>query len=71
MTGEKKRVRLNWKQACARLGCGRTKLYTLVETGDLPAYRVGLRGMWFYEDEVTEAVIRLGMGPLPEKAQTA
>lgn len=38
--------RLNWKQACEVLGCGKTKLYALIRNGKLPSYRVGARGMY-------------------------
>ena len=37
--------KLNWKQACEILGCGKTKFYHLVYTGKLPAIRVGIRGI--------------------------
>lgn len=43
--------RLNWRQACEVLGCGRTHFFRLVETGQLPAYRLegARRGLWVYE----------------------
>lgn len=38
--------RLNWKQACALLGCGKTKFYGLIKKGELTAHRSGKRGLW-------------------------
>ena len=58
MKEERKRTRLNWKQACARLGCGKTKLYLMVESGEITAYRVGLRGMWFYEEDIAALILK-------------
>lgn len=45
--------RLNWRQACEILGCGKTRFYALIRKGMLPAYRVtgGKRGLWVYESE--------------------
>lgn len=34
---------LNWKQACEVLGCKKTFFYVLVQTGQLPGIRLGLR----------------------------
>lgn len=43
--------KLNWRQACAVLGCGKDFFYRLVREGRLPAYRTqGCgRGLWVYE----------------------
>lgn len=43
--------RLNWRQACEVLGCGKTRFYRLIEEGRLPAYRLegGKRDLWVYE----------------------
>lgn len=43
--------RLNWRQACALLGCGKKQFYRLVQAGKLPAYRMQgrMRGLWVYE----------------------
>lgn len=38
--------RLNWKQACTVLGCGKTKFYELIQSGALMAHRVGKKGLW-------------------------
>lgn len=35
--------RLNWKQACALLGCGRSYFYILLHKGYIPYIRVGKR----------------------------
>ncbi|MDR2946709.1 MAG: excisionase family DNA-binding protein [Candidatus Adiutrix sp.] len=44
--------RLNWKQACDILGCGKTKFYRLIRDKKLPAYRAGMKGIWVKEDDV-------------------
>lgn len=49
---EKKRI--NWRQACALLGCSRSHFYRLVNSGELPAFRVGRRGLWVYEADCRE-----------------
>ena len=45
--------RLNWRQACEILGCGKTRFYSLVQGGMLPAYKIrgGKRGLWVYEND--------------------
>ena len=45
--------RLNWRQACELLGCGRNRFYELIRKGHLPAYRmVGTKkGLWVYEKD--------------------
>lgn len=35
--------RLNWKQACALLGCGRSYFYVLLRKGCIPYIRIGKR----------------------------
>ncbi|MCG8355768.1 MAG: helix-turn-helix domain-containing protein [Kiloniellales bacterium] len=38
---------LSVKQVCAILGCGRTKLYSMVAAGELPEpYRIGSKSIW-------------------------
>jgi len=32
---------LNWQQACKVLGCSRSHFYNLVNSGELPALRLG------------------------------
>ena len=46
--------KLNWRQACARIGCGKTQFYALVKSGRLPAFRLQgcRRGLWVYEADV-------------------
>ena len=39
--------RLNWQQACAVLGCGKTHLYALVKEGKLRMYGTRKRYRWF------------------------
>lgn len=48
--------RLNWRQACVLLSCSKTKLYDMVSRKELRAYRTGLRGMWFYEEDVQNLI---------------
>ena len=43
--------RLNWKQACALLGCTKSTLFRLVKEGKLPAYGVGQRGRWYLRSD--------------------
>lgn len=51
MNGEAKK--LNWRQACAILGCGRNRFYDLIRQGHLPAYRFpgAKKGLWVYEKD--------------------
>lgn len=53
---ETKAVRLNWKQACEILGCGKDKFYELIRSGRLPAYRAGKRGLWVKKEDVERLV---------------
>ena len=50
--------KLNWRQACVLIGCGKTQFYALVESGRLPAYRPEgcKRGLWVYEADVTACI---------------
>lgn len=44
--------KLNYREACALLNCGKTHFYYLIMSGILPAYRVGAkRGVWVYEED--------------------
>jgi len=51
-----KTIRLNWKQACELLGCGKDKFYELIRSGRLPAYRAGKRGLWVKREDVERLV---------------
>lgn len=54
---------LNWRQVCALLGCKRSHFYTLVNSGRLPAVRVGeVRGVRVHEDDVQEYLRRRQCG---------
>jgi excisionase family DNA binding protein len=53
---EDKGKKLNWRQACEILGCGRTKFYGLVSLGIIPGYRTGIKGVWVYEADVRQLV---------------
>lgn len=57
---EGKGRRLNWRQACELLGCGKRKFYSLVKTGRLRAWRIAdsRRGLWVWEKDVRELVKR-------------
>lgn len=35
--------KLNWREACELLGCGRSHFYNLISAGKLPATRYGHR----------------------------
>lgn len=44
--------RLNWREACAILGCKKSHFYNLINSGRIPAQRYGcLRGVWVYEKD--------------------
>lgn len=49
--------RLNWKQACEVLGCGKSTLYRLVREGKILSYGVGKRGLWFRRNDC-EKILR-------------
>ncbi|MBQ3060457.1 MAG: excisionase family DNA-binding protein [Desulfovibrio sp.] len=55
-------ARLNWRQACDILGCGKDFFYRLVNDGTLPAYRAqgSRRGLWVYETDCHSLVKRIG-----------
>lgn len=52
--------RLNWRQACEIMGCGKTRFYRLVRSGALVAYNLqgAQRGLWVYEHDCRELVQR-------------
>lgn len=52
--------RLSWRQACRLLGCGKTHFYKLVNSGVLPAYRQGSRGLWAYRTDCIKLIQRIG-----------
>lgn len=45
--------KLNWREACALLGCGRNRFYAMIREGLLPAYRLRGKknGLWVYEKD--------------------
>ena len=55
---EDKGRRLNWRQACSVLDCGKNRFYSLVRSGALPAYTIqGVkRGLWVYESDCQKLV---------------
>ncbi len=59
--GENKR--LNWRQACEILGCGKNLFYRLIRSGRLPAYRTqgSERGLWVYESDCHSLVQRINV----------
>lgn len=60
--GEAPGRRLNWRQACRVIGCGKTQFYALVNSGKLPAYRPEgcKRGLWVYEADVAACIKKVG-----------
>ena len=54
--------RLNWRQACALLGCSKSTLYRLVSRGMLRACGVCSRNRWYSRQEC-EALLE-GRPPL-------
>ncbi len=58
--------RLNWRQACEILGCGKTKFYALVNSGKLPAYDIHgkKRGFWVYETDCTSLIVKRNFGEI-------
>ena len=43
--------RLNWRQACYVLHCGRTKFFELIQKGELKWEGVGVRGHYVWESD--------------------
>lgn len=58
MSDENKGRKLNWRQACAIMGCGKNCFYSLVRNGNLPAFRINgkKRGLWVWENDVKSLV---------------
>ena len=49
------RKKLNWRQACAILSCSRSHFYNLINSGKLPAIRMGaVKGVRVFEDDCIE-----------------
>ena len=48
--------KINWQQACKILGCGKTKFYDLVSSGQLPAEKVGERGIRVRKSDVEKLI---------------
>lgn len=64
---EEKGRKLNWRQACAKLGCKKSHFYNLVNSGRIPAQRYGeLRGIWVYEKDC-ETYLRILKNPEKQK----
>ncbi|WP_241160089.1 helix-turn-helix domain-containing protein [Desulfovibrio sp. ZJ369] len=53
-----KGCKLNWRQACAMLGCSKRQFYNLVYSGILPAYRLAgsRRGLWIWEKDCRKLI---------------
>ncbi len=44
--------KLNWREACAILGCKKSHFYNLINSGRIPVQRHGCsRGVWVYEKD--------------------
>lgn len=59
---EERGKKLNWRQACEILGCGKRQFYSLIRTGRLPGFRVvgSKRGLWVWEDDVRKMIRPVG-----------
>ena len=56
--------KLNYREACALLNCGKTHFYYLIMSGILPAYRVGeRRGLWVYEKDCLDHLEKCAVDP--------
>lgn len=56
---DEKGRKLNWREACALLGCKKSHFYQLVNSGILPAIRIGkIKGLRVYEADCL-AYVRL------------
>lgn len=52
------RKRLNWREACILLRCGKDRFYALIRDGILPAWHIeGTKGsIWVYEDDCLKLI---------------
>ncbi len=52
MDSSEDRKKLNWRQACTILSCSRSHFYNLINSGKLPAIRMGaVKGVRVFEDD--------------------
>ena len=52
MDSSEDRKKLNWRQACAILSYSRSHFYNLINSGKLPAIRMGaVKGVRVFEDD--------------------
>jgi DNA binding domain, excisionase family len=62
--------KLNWRQACVMLGCGKTKFYELIHMGRLPATKVGKKGLRVSEAALKSIIEEVGAAKESENANT-
>lgn len=43
--------RINWRQACLILGCGKSTFFRMVREGVIPAYGLAERGRFFLKSD--------------------
>lgn len=63
------KVRMNWRQACAYLGCSKTTFYKMVSEGRIAMHGVGTRYRWVWKEEL-DAVFPGGEANGPEQPIT-
>lgn len=65
-TVEEKGRKLDWREACALLGCKKSHFYNLVNSGMLPAIRIGrIKGLRVYEADCFAYVRQLESNKTP------
>lgn len=64
---EEKGRKLDWREACALLGCKKSHFYNLVNSGILPAIRIGrIKGLRVYEADCLAYVCQLEGNETPQ-----
>lgn len=51
------KIRMNWRQACAYLGCSKTTFYKMVGEGRIAMYGVGTRYRWVWKEELEQVLL--------------
>lgn len=66
-------VRMNWRQACAYLGCRKTTFYKMVSDGRIAMYGVGTRYRWVRKEDLDAALLdgeEKGLEQKPQPSET-
>ncbi len=63
-------VRMNWRQACAYLGCSKTTIYKMVSEGRIAMHGVGTRYRWVWKEELDTAFLDKEEKELEQKPAT-